>query len=242
MSLPKIKTPTFSVKLPSNNQKVIYRPFTVKEEKILLIAQESEENEDQLRAIKQIISNCILEPENLRVDQLASFDIEYLFLKLRAKSVGEIVKIQVSPQKRSDLPPMSFELNIDEIEPTFDPKHTSLIDIGEGIQIQMQYPTFEMITQLQNPESLTEMFNLFQKSIVAIYEGDTVYETKDFSNAEVSEFIESLTSNQLVKLQDFFTTLPKLQKEITYEWVDPEDPNNKYTEKVVIEGLLNFLS
>lgn len=242
MGLPKVQTPTFSLNLPSNGQKIVYRPFQVREEKMLLIAQQSNETDDQIRTIKQIIGNCIVEPSDIEVEKMASFDIEYLFLKLRAKSVGEIVEIKVIPQKRDNLPPMDMEINLDELEPTINPKHTNMIDIGGGIQIQMQYPTFEMVTQLSNTNDTESLFNLFQESMTAIYEGDEVYETKDFSNKEVQEFLESLSSKQLVQLQEFFTTLPKIRKEIEYRWTNPDDPSDTHKETIVLEGLLSFLS
>lgn len=242
MSLPKIKTPTFSLKLPSTDQKVIYRPFTVKEEKILLIAQESNDSDDQVRAIKQIINNCIIEPADIDINKLASFDIEYIFLKLRAKSVGEKVEIQVLPQKREGLPPMKTTIDIDKIEPHKDPKSNNIIDIGDGLKIQMQYPTFEVLMNLNDNKSMDGLFDLFQKSMVAIYEGDTVYETKDFSQQEVQSFLEDLSSKQLLQLKTFFETLPKIRKEIEYKWINPDDSNDIYTENVVLEGLLSFLS
>lgn len=242
MALPKVQTPTFTLTLPSNKKKVTYRPFQVREEKILLIAQESDTVEDQMRAIKQVINNCILEPTDIDVEKLASYDIEYLFLKLRAKSVGEVVTIKVSPQGREGLPMVKREINIDELEPYFDPAHTDTIDIGGGLVVKMNYPTLEMLMKYGESEKPEELFNLFRDSIGSIIEGDTVYETQDFSLQEVEEFLESLSSNQLQKLRDFFTTLPKIKTTVHYKWTNPEDSNDTYSEDIEVEGLLNFLS
>lgn len=240
MSLPKIKSPTFSLKLPSTGKKIIYRAFTVKEEKALLIAQKSESAEDQARTIKQIIHNCILEPDDFDVDTLASFDIEYIFLKLRAKSVGEIVKLKVIPQEREGLPPMDVEVNIDELEPTFDPSHTDTIDLGEQLKIKMKYPTFETISHMEDEEN--DPLGIFITSIDTIYHGEEVYESKDYSRQEISEFLDDMRSDQLDKLKNFFTTLPKITKTFKYKWENPEDPTDKHEEDIVLQGLLSFLS
>ena len=241
--LPKINVPTFSLKLPSNNQKIVYRPFQVKEEKILLIAQKSENVEDQFRSIKQILKNCVVEPENFEPDNIASFDLEYMFLKLRSKSVGEIVKVNIVPQEREGLPAMPFEINIDELEPTFDKDHTDLITISDNIKIKMRYPTVSDLTKLEgNGDQDTALFDILRDSMEIIYVDDTAYQTSDHSQKELDEFIESLTSSQFASIQQFFVTLPKIQKEIEYKWVNPEDKNDVYTEKITLQGLISFLS
>lgn len=241
--LPVIKAPTFSLKLPSNNQKVVYRPFQVKEEKILLIAQKSEDNEDQIRAIKQILTNCVIEPEDFNPDNVASFDIEYLFLKLRAKSVGETVKIKVLPQEREGLPPMDAEINIDELEPYFDPSHTNMIELDKNTKLKMKYPTLGELLNIQGGETdETALFTILRDSIDTIYMGEEVYESKDQTKEELDDFMDSFTSKQFAELQKFFQTLPTIKTEIEYKWVNPEDSKDVYTETVTVQGLTSFLS
>ena len=243
MALPRINTPTFSLELPSNKQKIIYRPFQVKEEKILLIAQKSDKVDDQIRAIKQIIKNCILEPEDFDVDSIASFDLEYIFLKLRAKSVGEIVKIKIIPQEREGLPPMPAEVNIDELSPYFDPDHTDMVTIDEKTQLKMKYPTVQDILQLDSKGDQERiLFGILRDSIDVIYSDGEVYEAKDYSSTELDEFLDSFSSKQFEKVQKFFATLPKIRKEIVYTWTNPEDEKDTHTETVVLQGLMSFLS
>lgn len=239
MSLPKIKSPTFSLKLPSTGKKIIYRAFTVKEEKALLIAQKSEDPNEQVRTIKQIINNCIVEPSDFNVDTMASFDIEYFFLKLRAKSVGEIVKLKVIPQEREGLPPMDVEVNIDELEPTFDENHSDMIDLGDGIKIKMKYPTFDTIEQFDTNEDPLAMFTA---SIQTIFQGNDTYESSDYSFDEMNSFLEDMSTPQLNALKEFFTSLPKITKTFHYTWTNPDDPKDKHEEDIVLQGLLSFLS
>jgi hypothetical protein len=241
--LPKINAPTFSLKLPSNNQKIVYRPFQVKEEKILLIAQKSDNSEDQFRAIKQILKNCVIEPETFDPEEIASFDMEYLFLKLRAKSVGEIVTVNILPQDREDLPAMETTINIDELEPTFDKDHTDIIELSDSIRIKMKYPTVSDLSKIDSTNQQENiLFDILRDCMEIIYVDGEAYQTKDHSKKELDEFIESFTSNQFANLQNFFTTLPKIKKDIVYKWVNPNDSNDKYEEKVTIQGLLSFLS
>lgn len=242
MSLPQVQTPTFSLKLPSDKRKIVFRPFQVREEKILLVAQQSEDSEEQIRAVKQILQNCILEPEDIDINNLASFDIEYIFLKLRAKSVGEKVEVQIYPRKREGFPAQDVEIDIDKIEPTYDENHKKHITLDDNISIQMRYPTFEMIEKIKDPEDPSTVFEVIRDSIYAIYEGETVYEIKDFSQEEVEEFLNNLSAPQLEKLQYFFTTLPKLQTTIHYKQANPEDSNDIHEEDIVLEGLMSFLS
>ena len=242
MALPKIQTPVFELTLPSNDTLIKYRPFTVREEKILLIAQKSDSNNDQINAVKQIINNCIIDPDDILIDDLASFDIEYIFLKLRAKSVGEMVSISVGPQNRDDLPPMKIDINIDEIEPTKNETKNEPIDLGDGLSIKMKYPTFKMLQLVGDGTDQTQFLKLFADCIETLYSGEETYEMKDYSIKEKEEFLDSMSSKQLGMLQGFFTNLPKIKKEITYKYVNPDDSNDTYEEEIIIEGILSFLS
>ena len=242
MALPKIQTPIFDLIMPSTGEEIKYRPFTVKEEKILLVAQESTSNKDQINAVKQIINNCIIDPNDISVDDLASFDIEYIFLKLRAKSVGEVVSISVNPQNRNDLPPMKIDINIDEIEPTKNETKNEPIDLDDGLSIKMKYPTFKMLETIGDEKDHTQFLKLFVDCIKTLYSGEETYEMKAYSINEKEEFLDSMSSKQLGMLQEFFTNLPKIRKEITYKYVNPDDSSDTYEEEIVIEGILSFLS
>ena len=240
MALPKIQTPIFELTLPSDDRTIKYRPFTVKEEKILLVAQKSETNKDQITAVKQIITNCILEPENIDVDELASFDVEYIFLKLRAKSVGEVVTISLGAPSREDLPPIKIDINIDEIEPT---KGTieNPVDLGNGLSIKLLYPTFKILETMGNIDE-TQALKIFSSCIKTVYMNDKSYEMVDYSEKEKEDFLDDMSAKQLEKMQSFFGNLPKISKTVIYRYINPDDPTDTYEEEVVIEGIMNFLS
>lgn len=242
MALPVVKTPTFRITLPSTKKEILIRPFTVKEEKMLLIAQQGEDEQQQISTIKQIIQNCIVEPEDYDVDSLASFDIEYVFVKLRAKSVGEIVNLKILPQQREGLPPMDVELNIDELEPIFPDDHTDLIEIADGMKVKMKYPTFGTVRKLHKMNNTEVLFNVFAECMDKIYDGDEVYDTKDSTEKETQDFLEQLQSKDLAKFKNFFDTMPRMEKTFDYEWTNPEDETDIHKESVVLRGILSFLS
>lgn len=242
MALPKVKSPTFKVMLPSNKQEIWIRPFKVKEEKMLLIAQQSDEEDQQINTIKQIIQNCITEPQDFNVDRLASFDIEYLFLKLRAKSVGEIVHLKLIPQNREGLPPMDVEVNIDELEPTYPEGHSDIIEIGDGLKAKMSYPTFGMVRKLHRMSETDMLFTVFAQSLEKLYDGDEVYDMKENTEEEIQEFLEQLQSKDLEKFKQFFDTMPRMEKTFQYKWTNPEDDTDTHEEDIVLRGILSFLS
>jgi len=242
MALPKLQAVTFELEIPSTKEKITYRPFTVKEEKILLIAQRSDEAKDQINAVKQIITNCIMIPEVFDVSKLASFDIEYLFLKLRAKSVGENVDLEIKARQRDDLPAQKISINIDEIEPTYTESHTDTIDLGNDIRIKMKYPTFEVISKYADRDDEESALEIFGECVQTIYQGDESYQASDYSREELDEFIEDMSAQQAQTLQQFFETSPKISYNTKYEWVNPEDANDTYEEDIEINGLLSFLS
>lgn len=242
MALPKLQSAIFELELPSTKEKISYRSFTVKEEKILLISQSSNETKDQINAVKQIINNCIVAPEAFDVNRLASFDIEYIFLQLRSKSVGEMAKVEISPKNRDDLPGKVFEINLDDIKPTYNDSHTNTIDIGDGISIKMKYPTFEIISKFSDDVGEENALEIFGECIQTIYQGEESYEVTDYSKKELDEFIESMSAQQAQALQKFFETMPTISHTIKYQWTNPDDSNDTYEEDVVITGLLNFLS
>jgi len=230
MPLPKISYSIFELILPSTKQPVKYRPFLVKEEKILLTAQASGEPEDIVMAIRQVINNCIV-TEGLDVEQLTTFDLEYLFIKIRAKSVNNIISMtyrDLEDEKRYDV-----EVDLDKIEIKEDPNHTNIIDVGNGITLNMRYPKADLAASLKAVEGeLDVFFEVLKNSIATINEGTTVYITSDYSNEDLDEFIQSLDVNAFKNIQEFFATMPKLFYEVKYT-------NSLGNEKVIPLTTLN---
>lgn len=231
MKLPKIQHPTFTLLLPSTKQEVRFRPFLVKEEKILLFAQQSTDPREVLNAVKQIINNCI-ETEGVDVNTFTTYDVEYFFLQLRAKSVNNEVKLAYIDNE--DQEKYTFEINLDDIKVTYPEGHGSKIEINETSGIVMREPTFGVLDNLKIEDSADVAFEVIAKCIDTVYEGGTVYNIADFSNDEVIEFIQSLDVNTFQKIQKFFDTMPKLEYVIEYK--------NKmdHDRKIVLNSLNDF--
>ena len=233
MALPNINQQTFELEVPSTDEKIKYRPFLVKEEKVLLQAQESGKTEDQINAIKEIITNCTF--GKIDVDTLPSFDLEYIFLNIRAKSVGEKVKISVkAPDDKETMIPIEIDLN--DINVHVDVAHTNKIELTKDAGLVMTYPTIDMFSKanMTNP-STEDMLNIIGNCILQIYNGEEVYDRADTSDDDRKEFIENLTQEQFLKLQHFFNTMPKLKHEIKVT-----NPKTKKKGTVVLEGLQSF--
>lgn len=232
MSLPKIQYPIFELTLPSSKEVVKFRPFTVKEEKILLIAQESEDSRERVRAMRQIVNNCCF---NLPRDigMLPSFDLEYSFLKIRSKSVGNIVELKY--RDLTDEKIYEFEVDLDEIEVTFDETHSSTITVDENLGIIMRYPTLELLESLNKDlEDSESVFEMIKKCVSTIYDAENAYDTKDYSDEEISDFIESLPSKAFDEITKFFETIPVLRHELHYR-------DSAGTEKtIVLQGIDDF--
>ena len=241
MALPKIQTPIFELTLPSDDRTIKYRPFTVKEEKILLIAQKSEANKDQITAVKQIITNCILEPENIDVDELASFDVEYIFLKLRAKSVGESIEVNVTcPDDNKTSVQVSVDL--DTIKLKKNRKHTDTIKLDDTLSLKMKYPSMDQFIENNfelNEESsdIKTTLKMITSCIEMIYNDEESWNGSESSQKELEEFIEQLNSKQFKSIEDFFTTMPKLTHTLKVK-----NPQTNVESSVVLEGLAAFFS
>jgi len=232
MALPKLNSPVFELTLPSSGETIKYRPFTVKEEKILLIAQQSGELKDVINSVVQIINNCMI--DKLDVESLPMFDIEYIFLNLRSKSVSNITTVRLrDPQ---DEKTYDVEVNLDELEIKKDDNIKDTVEITDDIGVTLKYPSIrDMQTLNVNINDNTEVaYKLVQKCIKTIYDADNVYEASEYSDKELEEFIFSLSSPQFAKLQDFFNKSPKITKEVEYI---KEDGTKK---SVVLEGLNDF--
>ena len=232
MSLPTINVPTYELEVPSTKEKVTYRPFLVKEEKLLLAAMETGEGEgDLVRALKQIITNCVV--TEINIDSLATFDMEYIFLNLRAKSVGEVAKVTVvCPDDEETQVPI--EIPVDEIKVSFTEGHTNKVQLTDTIGMTMKYPDFTLAA-LQRDSGSEFLFDMIKGCIAQISEGETIYERVDFNDKELDTFIDSLSTKQLEGVQKFFETMPKLKHKVKVT-----NPKTKKKSTVVLEGLDAF--
>ena len=232
MTLPVINTPTYELTVPSTKDTLVYRPFLVKEEKILLMAME-EESETQLnRALKQVVNNCTF--QKVKVDKLPLFDLEYIFLRIRAKSVGEVAKLQILCEDDGETY-VPVEIDLESIEVEFQEDHNTKIEITDDIGLIMSYPTFEYLDFNVEGSDINKLFDIIASSINQIYEGDIVYEKVDFNKKELKTFLESLTSEQFKRVQHFFETMPRLRHTL-----EVKNPKTKVTNTVVLEGLNAF--
>tara|TARA_B100001989_G_C24511873_1_gene450892 strand:+ start:731 stop:1450 length:720 start_codon:yes stop_codon:yes gene_type:complete len=237
MPLPKLNTPTYELTLPSSNRKVKYRPFLVKEEKILLIAMESEDEKEMQNAVKQILKNCIL-TRGISVDKLAVFDIEYLFLNIRGKSVGEDIKLNiVCPD--DEVTEVEVSVNVEDVKIQKSDKHDPVIQLTDQVAIVMKYPSMEMFVKNnitgENQQKVDTIFDMTIDCISQVVEGEDVLEAKSFSKKEMLEFVETFDTQQFQKIQDFFETMPKLSHKIKVL-----NPKTNVKSEVVIEGLSSF--
>ena len=237
MPLPTISTPTYELTLPSSNRKIKYRPFLVKEEKILILAMESQDTKQIARAVKDVISKCILS-KGIKVDRLSTFDIEYLFLNIRGKSVGEQIEVMVTcPDDGKTQVPTS--INIDSIKVQKDEDHSTDIVLDDVYTLRMKYPSLTEFIK-NNFGSLDEMsvddtFDLIASCIDQVYSDDESWASEECTKKELTSFVESLNSNQFKKVEKFFETMPKLSHTI-----DVVNPNTKEKGSVVLEGLSDF--
>ena len=235
MALPKLTTPTYELEIPSTDEKISYRPFLVKEEKILLIAMESGKNEDIVNAIKQIVSQCTF--NKLKLGTMPMFDIEYIFLNIRAKSIGEVSKLRVlCPDDKKTY--ADIEVNLEDVQVQVDDKHTNKIELTDSMGMIMTYPTIDsfMETGLEKITA-SNMLDVIGSCILQIYEnkGEKVYEAKDQTKKELNEFIEQLSSQQFKQIQEFYDTMPKLKHTIKVK-----NPTTKKTSEMTLQGLNDF--
>ena len=213
MALPKINVATYELNLPSSNEIVKFRPFLVKEEKILLMAMEGGETKDMMNAIKQIIGNCVSSPK-LNIEELPLFDLEYVFVKLRSKSIGDKTKLGLKCEECDAT--TEVEVNIDEVEIVKGENHDPKIQLTDDVGVVLKYPRIDMMEGIGNLNNIEEGFAVLRKSIEMIFSGDEVYEAKDHSEKELDDFLNSLTRYQFQKIQDFFDGLPKLKKDVKW--------------------------
>jgi hypothetical protein len=237
MPLPKIATPTYELEIPSTKKKVRYRPFLVKEEKILIIAMESEDPKEISNAVKTVISNCIL-TKGVSIDKLSTFDIEYLFLNIRGKSVGEEVEVLITcPDDGTTQVPIN--INLDEIKVQTNEKHSRDIKLDDNLTLRMRYPSMNEFIKNNfmtgENMSVDDTFELISSCIEQVYSEEESWAATDFTKKELLEFVEQLTSNQFKEIEKFFETMPKLSHTIKVK-----NPNTKVESEVVLEGLSAF--
>jgi hypothetical protein len=239
MPLPTIATPTYELEIPSIKKKIKYRPFLVKEEKILIIAMESEDTKQIAEALKTVISNCIL-TKGIKVEELSTFDIEYLFLNIRGKSVGETVDVLVTcPDDGVTQVPLT--INLDDIKVNVSDEHSKDIKVAESLTIRMRYPSMEEFIKNnfinENDISVDDTFDLICSCIEQVYNEEESWASSDYTKQELITFVEQLTSNQFKKVEKFFETMPKLSHIIKVK-----NPNTKVESEVVLEGLTSFFA
>ena len=239
MPLPTIETPIYELKLPSSNKKIKYRPFLVKEEKILILALESKDQDEITNAVTDVLKKCIL-TKTVDIDSLPTFDIEYLFLNIRAKSIGEDIKMTViCPDDRETK--VSVTVYVDEIKVIKPKDHTTDIVIDDKMTMRMKYPSLNQFVEnnfdvKDDPEVMVDKtLKVVADCIDTVYTEEDAWEAKDYTPTERVKFIEQLNSKQYKKVEKFFATMPKLSHTI-----EVINPNTKEKSSVVLEGLADF--
>ena len=239
MVLPKISTPTYELELPSTEQEIKYRPFLVKEEKLLVIALESEDSKQITNAIKNVIKNCI-HTKGIKVESLPTFDIEYLFLNIRGKSVGEELEVNIiCPDDETTNVPV--KIDIDSIKVQFNEEHTKQIKIDKNIMMEMKYPSLDQFIKsnfdFNNGSAMDQSFDFIASCVDKIYTEEEVWSAADVTKKEIVDFLEQMNSAQFKEIEKFFETMPKLSHKVKIT-----NPNTKVESEVVIEGLASFFA
>ena len=239
MPLPKIATPTYELELPSTGETVQYRPFLVKEEKLLVIALESEDTKQITTAIKSVIKNCIL-TKGIKVENLPTFDIEFLFLNIRGKSVGEELEVNIICPDDGDTQ-VKVKINLDDIEVKKNEDHTNKIKLDDKLMMEMKYPSLDQFIKnnfdFESKNAMEQSFQLIATCISKVYSEDEVWATGDFTKKEMNNFVEEMNSSQFKDIEKFFETMPKLSHKINVK-----NPNTGNDNEVVLEGLASFFA
>ena len=237
MPLPKIATPTYELELPSSGKTIKYRPFLVKEEKVLVIAMESEDTKQITNAIKAVLKSCV-QTKGIKIETLPTFDIEYLFLNIRGKSVGEELEVNIicPDDEETSVPVM---IGLDEIQVEKSDDHSPQIKLDANLMMEMKYPSLDEFIKnnfdFNEENQMDQSFQLIASCIDKIYSDEEVWATADCTKKEVNEFLESMNSSQFKLIEKFFETMPKLQHTI-----EVTNPKTKVKSEVVLEGLASF--
>ncbi len=233
MALPRIDTPTYQLTLPSTQQQVDYRPFLVKEQKIIMMAQESGDQKSMIQAVGDLVNSCTF--GKIDANNSPTFDIEYIFLKIRSKSVGETVELTVTcPDDEKTKVPV--KLKLDDIKVLTDVTHRSEIDVTDTIKIAFRYPLLNDTMNLDSGNSVDAPFKMINSCVESIHYGDDIYQKVDITEKDLEEFIDQLTGEQFENIMNFFSTMPKLRHVIQVT-----NPKTNVKSEVVLEGLQSFL-
>ena len=237
MPLPTIATPTYELELPSSEKKIKYRPFLVKEEKLLVLALESEDTKEISNAIKAVLKNCI-QTRGVKVEQLPTFDIEFLFLHIRGKSVGEELEVSlIAPDDGVTAVPM--KINIDDIKIQKEEGHDKKINLDDNLAMEMKYPSLEQFIKnnfdFNDDASIDKSFEVIASCIDKIYNEDEVWTTSDCTKKELMDFLDQMNTMQFKQIEKFFETMPKLSHKVMLK-----NPETEVESEVVIEGLASF--
>jgi len=232
--LPRPTRPEYSTTIPSTGKKVKYNPFTVKEEKILILASEGGDADEITNGIINVLNNCITSPSDLKVEELALFDIEYLFLKARAKSIGESINLNVTDPD-DETYTVSHSINIDRIGIDRQKDHSNVIFLTDDLQIKMRYPDISFFTEGVDMSTLTDSLSTISRCVDSIINGDEVYERVDMNDKDIEEWLEGLTSEQFARITNFFVTMPRLRHSFTLK---NENTGKDFT--ITLEGLADF--
>ena len=239
MPLPKIATPTYELELPSTEQTVKYRPFLVKEEKLLVLALETEDTKQITTAIKTVLKSCVL-TKGIKIEQLPTFDIEYLFLNIRGKSVGEELEVKVicPDDEKTEVP---ITIDLDQVKVQKSEGHNNQLKLDDTLMMEMRYPSLDQFIKnnfdFKDENQMEQSFDLIGSCIDKIYNEDEVWATADCTKKEVKEFLESMNSSQFKDIEKFFETMPKLSHTIKVK-----NPKTKVESEVVLEGLASFFA
>lgn len=239
MPLPKISTPTYELELPSTGDTIQYRPFLVREEKLLVLALESEDTKQITTAIKTVIKNCII-TKNIKVENLPTFDIEYLFLNIRGKSVGEEVEVNIICPDDEDTSVL-IKINIDDIKVQKNEDHSKVIQVDDSIAMEMRYPSLDQFIKnnfdLSGNTNVEQSFDLIAACIDKVYTEEEVWASSDVTKKEFSDFLDQMNSAQFKKIEKFFETMPRLTHK-----VNVKNPVTGVESEVVLEGLSSFFA
>ena len=237
MPLPTIVTPSYELNLPSSGKKIKYRPFLVKEEKILILAIESGSMKDISRAIKDVLKNCIL-TKGVKIDELPTFDIEYLFLNIRSRSIGESIDLVITCPDDNETK-VNKQIYIDEIEVKTNEDHNPDIKLDDTYTMKLKYPSLDQFIDenFNFDEGKDNSFDIISSCIDMVYSDEEAWEAKDCTKKELLEFVERLNSSQFKEVEKFFDTMPKISHDI-----EVENPNTKVKSTVKLEGLASFFA
>ena len=239
MPLPKITTAEYELKLPSNGKTVKYRPFLVREEKILILSLESQDQKEITNAVKQVLKECVI-TKGIKIEDLPSFDIEYLFLNIRGKSVGETIDLVVTCGD-DGVTEVAITVNIDDIQVKKSDDHSTDIELADGYSVRMKYPSISQFVETnfqdESKDQVEKSFNIVANSIDMVYNEEEMFSAAECTKKELKEWVESLTSEQFQKIEGFFNTMPKLQHTLKVK-----NPKTKKENTVVLEGLTDFFA